>query len=114
MTDKQNLCTMCADTITNPVCEKCYLREIAQWLRDFGIGPIPMRIVFTRIKEEMSPETMNETTCIICGRETLSACAYCFFLKAAKVFKELNFPDRVIRSFLEVFNYRHWNDTYHL
>lgn len=109
---KQGICTTCSEVITNPVCERCYLKEIAQWLKDFGLDPIPMRVVMTRIKEELSPESVNETTCILCGRETLSACAYCFFLKTARVLKELNFPDKVIRHFLEIFNYRYSHEEY--
>jgi hypothetical protein len=81
-------------------------------MKDSGIGNIPMKLVITKIKKDIPADTLNETTCIICGRETLSDCAYCFFLQVGKILKQMNFPDKVIRSFLTIFNYRHYHEDY--
>jgi hypothetical protein len=112
MPQKMNICTECSEVITNPVCERCYLKEIAHWMKDLGIGMIPMKLVLSKIKKEIPADSLNETTCIICGRETLSDCAYCFFLKVGKILKQMNFPDKEISEFLNIFNYRHYHEEY--
>jgi hypothetical protein len=110
----QNLCTKCSQVITNPVCERCHTSELKQWLRDLNIGAIPRKLVLDKVAKEMTPETFNDDMCIVCGEETLSTCSYCFFLTVARVLKEMNFPDRVVARFLEVFNYRHGHEDYEL
>lgn len=102
----------CSESITNPVCEKCYIKHVEHWLRDINIDPFLTRLVITRIKRVFAKETLNEAECILCGRETLSTCSYCFFLAVARVLKELNFPFNLVQNFLEVFNYRHHHDEY--
>ncbi len=113
-TGMQNFCTKCSQVITNPVCERCHMSEVKHWLRDLKIDEIPKKLVIEKLRKEFTPETFNDDFCVICGKETLSTCSYCFFLTVARVLKELNFPDRVVARFLEVFNYRHGNEDYEL
>lgn len=110
----QNLCSKCSQVITNPVCERCYTKEIEEWFRDVKVSGIHKRMVLNKLKKEFSDENINEDTCVLCGNETLSTCSYCFFLAVARVLKELNFPDKIAKEFLDVFNYRHGHDEYHL
>ena len=110
----QNLCVKCSQIISNPVCERCHISEVRQWLRDLSVGAIPRKLVLEKVQKELTPETFNDDSCVICGKETLSTCSYCFFLTVARVLKELNFPDKEVAKFLEVFNYRHGHDDYEL
>lgn len=110
----QNLCSKCSQVITNPVCERCHIREVEEWFRDVRISGIHKNLVLNKIKREFSNESINDDTCIICGNETLSTCSYCFFLAIARILKELNFPDKIVKEFLEVFNYRQGHEEYYL
>ena len=106
MVSEQNLCVSCYDTITNPVCEACHQREVSIWLKDVGIDSKTSKHIIEEIKESMPEEAMNENICILCGRNTLSTCSYCFFLASAKVLKKLHIDHKLIEYFLQSFNYR--------
>ncbi len=109
---EENMCVGCFETISNPVCEKCYTREIESWLGDLNNNLIPKKHVINKIKKEISSESQNKTKCIICGKEGISMCSYCFFLKTAKILKKLNIRHKFIKNFLDVFNYRQDHEEY--
>jgi hypothetical protein len=51
-------------------------------------------------------EVENSTKCVLCQKENITLCSYCFFLIVVRTLRELNFPENKIDNFLEVFNYR--------
>ena len=111
---KQNLCVKCSEAITNPICGRCHMQQVQHWLRDINVNPILGKLIAGKIKQEVAKDTLNETTCIVCGKETLSSCSYCFFLAVTRVLQELNFPLNIVENFLEIFNYRHSHEEYAL
>jgi len=112
MIAEQNLCVNCYESITNPVCESCHMREVRMWLEDKNIDAIRKSVILAAIKRAMPDEAMNETTCILCGKNTLSTCSYCFFLITARILKELNLGKELVIDFLETFNYRLGHSEY--
>jgi len=105
MIAEQNLCVQCYEPITNPVCEACHLKEVAIWLEDTGLDPITKSLVLAGVKKSLPKEAMNENTCILCGKNTLSTCSYCFFLVTSKVLAKLRIDEEIVDNFLETFNY---------
>ena len=101
---KEN-CIICLQPITNPVCIDCYLRQIKAWLDYVDMTIISKDNLMKKIKTAVLDDGLNETECIICGKGNLSICSYCFFLQVAGVFRDLNFDNEFIESFLAVFNY---------
>ena len=112
MITKHNLCIRCYEPITNPVCTKCHLREIDAWLRDKKINSMMRAVVLKSIKNSVPEEALNENNCILCNKEDLSACSYCFFLISARVLRELNFGQELVTDFLETFNYQLGHSEY--
>lgn len=111
----QHLCINCFEGITNPVCEKCFLKQIEYWLIDRKVGSESRKIIIKNIKNQMPKgETLNEIECIICGKENVSLCSYCFFLKVVKVLKTLHFKEDAMENFLEIFNYSLGHEEYNL
>ena len=114
MITEQNLCVQCYESITNPICEECHLKEIKHWLEDRKLSGLTKSIIISAIKAAMPKESINENKCILCGNNTLSTCSYCFFLISARVLKELNLSRELVEEFLETFNYTLGHEEYTL
>jgi len=109
------LCTDCYEAITNPICDNCFVIQINHWLRDVGVIPSKRKVVIDNIRKELaksleSPEEI--TDCLICGRESVSICSYCFFLSVSKILKQINLDKELTKNFIEVFDYRQGYDSY--
>ena len=114
MVVEQNLCVQCYDTITNPVCEECHMKHVARWLKDSPLDIKEKRELMCEIKASLPQEAMNENICILCGKNTLSVCSYCFFLDAARVIKKRINSKIALQSFLAMFDYQKGHDSYEL
>lgn len=112
MEDKNLVCAECLYALKNPICTDCFLREIDAWLKDNGMVSFCREIVLSRIKEMTEFQSFNEEKCILCKEQIPVLCAYCYFLKAALSLKEINFTDKELENFLEIFNYRHYMNDY--
>ncbi len=105
ISNENNLCISCYHAITNPVCERCYLRQIEKWLDQIGLKQNKKQKILQNLHTKLSNETTNEEKCILCGDEAITTCSYCFFLKAAKGMKKAGMSGEFIQSFLAIFNY---------
>ena len=112
MITEQNLCVSCYEPITNPVCEACHLREINAWLEDIDLSKAIKSLVIEEIRKNLPEEAMNENKCILCGKNTLSTCSYCFFLVSARVLKKLIVNKEILERFLGTFDYRKGHNEY--
>ena len=112
MIAEQNLCVQCYESITNPVCEACHIKQVETWLRDQDLTRGEKARILADITKAMPEEAMNENVCILCGKHTLSTCSYCFFLVSARVLKKAGLSNEALRNFLETFNYRHGHLEY--
>jgi hypothetical protein len=109
---EQNLCVHCYEPITNPVCESCHLREVDEWLGSMLLSKAARTVILSEIKKNLPEEAMNENQCILCGKNTLSTCSYCFFLVSARVLKKLRVNPAIIEEFLYSFDYRKGHNEY--
>jgi hypothetical protein len=101
----QNLCAICLEPISDPVCVNCYAREIYSWAKDKEKDFLDYYSISNMIKSRVSGKSHNRTICILCKEESLTVCSYCLFLTFARLFKVLDFSNQEIQEFLETFNY---------
>ena len=109
MEEVKRTCIECYEGITNPVCARCFIKQINYWLRDNGVDFVPREAIIDKLERELliksfkhNPEEHSQ--CIICG-EDVAICSYCFFTKATRIFKEFNFDQELTESFMEIFSY---------
>ena len=112
MLTEQNLCVQCYEPITNPVCEACHRKEVIVWLADTGLDLKTRTLILSEINKSLPREAMNENRCILCGKNTLSTCSYCFFFISARALKKAGVKKDLIKNFLEIFNYRIGHSEY--
>jgi hypothetical protein len=110
------LCEECFESITHPVCKNCFIIQIENWLRDNEVSENEKKELIKRIKKEFSKEKIKasdeETICTICKKIEVSLCPYCFFLNVGKILEKLKISRRIRKEFLEVFNYRNFDDEF--
>jgi hypothetical protein len=58
-----------------------------------------MDYVKNKLKRTFNPESMNDAECIICKKNHLSTCRYCFSLVLIRTLRELNFTEDLIDGF---------------
>ena len=108
----KNSCIVCYEPITNPICRKCYIKQIGAWIKDLGLNSMETKITLNQVKKDVPKLTVPSSNCILCQKENISLCSYCLFLKATHTLQKMNFPDNLINQFLEIFNYQNWDSAY--
>jgi hypothetical protein len=98
-------CEICLESITDPICTRCYLKQVNIWFKDMKINPIIKNFAIEKIKKRLFYETINETECIICKNENVNICFYCFGSITVQILRELNIPNELVESFSSSFNY---------
>lgn len=94
-----NSCIICEDSISDPVCRRCYLKQIGVLLNDLYLHEITNEIILKKIKNEFPTKILNDTECILCKMKNVSICRYCFSIILTKILRELNFPEYLIKNF---------------
>lgn len=94
-----NLCAICGDSITDPICKSCYIKQTLVLLVDLKISPITNDFINKKLKEISLLETLNDTECILCKKDTASICHYCFSIALIRILREINFPENLIENF---------------
>jgi len=67
---------------------------------------IEAKIVISHIKKRLPVSYNNTGVCVICGKEVLEVCSYCFVLIASSVLRELNFARNFEEDFEYIFSYK--------
>ncbi|VVB77637.1 Uncharacterised protein [uncultured archaeon] len=98
-------CTICLERITDPVCIRCYIKQFAIWFEDTNLNPLFLEFTLEKIKDKLLVDTINDTDCIICKKENVNICFYCFGFITVEILKELNISEELIDNFSESFNY---------
>lgn len=114
MKSKDYSCIICLEPITNPVCRECYIREIGAWLKENIKSDVTKKIVLLSIIHAIPKNDYKKDRCILCEKEEVSTCSYCFFLKTFQILKNINIPEYKIDSFRETFNYSLGHSDYHI
>jgi hypothetical protein len=94
-----NLCVICYDSISDPVCRSCYIKQLGILLDDLKIRLISAEAVLDKIKRRFPVDTLNDTSCILCRRENVSMCGYCFTIVFRDTLRELGFGEELIEEF---------------
>ncbi|MBW6442353.1 hypothetical protein K0A97_01050 [Patescibacteria group bacterium] len=97
-----NLCILCGDSISDPICRGCYIQQVGILLNDLKLHPLVSEVILTKLKRRFPMESLNDTSCILCNREEVVLCRYCFSVLINRILGELNFSD----EFIEDFGYR--------
>ena len=103
---EKETCQLCLEIVTNPICTKCYLRQINSWLKNMNITTMPRQIIIEKINHVTDYESFNTEKCIICNLNEITLCSYCFFSISKRIFDELSFPDQITGVFEAMFNYK--------
>lgn len=99
------LCAKCNYGISDPICVRCYILELAIWLNEQNIGLDKRAKLMRKIRNNLMHSHFSDQSCIICEKNTVSLCTYCFFFNVMYYLKTLKFSDEVLESFMEHFNY---------
>ena len=99
MKEANQMCVLCDEAITNPICLDCLERGMEQW----ALGIKPSIIQILRINAKMlKAYTHKGTTCVVC-RKNINVCAHCF-CKEIYGWLQAEHPE-IAESFLVCFNY---------
>ena len=102
---QNNKCLVCYESITDPICINCYLKQLKYWFKDQEINPLIKSFVIKKIKERVDILSSSRDNCILCNNEDVDICYYCFGYITSEILFELNLPDEITESFAESFNF---------
>ena len=94
-----NACAVCKYSITDPVCKSCYIKETRVLLNDLKVDSMISDYIKVKLKKIAYPEYLNDTECILCRKENVYICRYCFSVLLLRVLRELNFTEDLIKNF---------------
>jgi hypothetical protein len=94
-----NSCTICGDSISDPVCKGCYLKQTEILLNDLSSHRMANKIILKKIKNRLPIETPNDTECILCRKDNVAVCRYCFSIILTNILRDSNFTEEMIENF---------------
>lgn len=75
------------------------MRQTKIILNDLKLHPMAIEIILSKIKERFPIENLNETECILCRKENVTLCRYCFSMLLIRILRELNLSENLIKTF---------------
>lgn len=94
-----NLCAVCGYSITEPVCKGCYTKQTLILLDDFKVNSANSKFINCKLKNMLHLDTLNDTECILCKKDNVSICGYCFSRIIMRILREMNFSEDIIGNF---------------
>lgn len=94
-----NSCTICGYSISDPICSNCYIKQTLIILNDLKINSIAIDFIKSKLKSKFILETLNDAECILCKKDIVNLCRYCFSAGLIRILKELNFTQNLIENF---------------
>lgn len=91
--EAQNVCVVCEEGITNPICPECLAREIKSWNAKIW-NTVPMVYGDEFID--------GGVRCLFCGK-SMSICAHCYSREVYDSLTESGLE--IAEEFMETFNY---------
>ncbi|MGC9309967.1 MAG: hypothetical protein ACP5D2_04720 [Candidatus Nanoarchaeia archaeon] len=88
------------------------MKQISYWLGDRGVSKKQINLLVTKLKHKYE-ESMNDNQCILCRKQGVGVCSYCFFFDATRLLEKMKFNKRFIRKFIAVFSYHKWYEPYY-
>ena len=99
----KNKCGICDEVAIEPVCAKCYTRELIYWLRENIVNKLIMRYILQETAERVSSRQLTRDYCVLCHRPSVFVCSDCYFSTVKRILQEINMSNKVIREFSEIF-----------
>ncbi|NCN99380.1 hypothetical protein COU62_01930 [Candidatus Pacearchaeota archaeon CG10_big_fil_rev_8_21_14_0_10_35_219] len=94
-----NMCTVCNESISDPVCRCCYIRQIETILNDLNLHELIEEVILNEVKNRFPEGTLNNTECILCRKDNVVICRYCFSIILTGILRELCFSEEMIENF---------------
>ena len=99
MRDANQMCVLCDEAITNPICLGCLEKEMVQWADSVNKDLARHMRMTTGVFRSYSHEG---TKCVVCGG-SINICSHCFCKDVYEWIKKEHPEDA--ESFLTSFNY---------
>jgi len=94
-----NSCVICNDSISDPVCRGCYIKQIKILLNDLKMHSLAKENILNRVKKSFPLETLNDIECILCKKDNVAMCRFCFSEIIVRRLRELNLTEDLIENF---------------
>jgi hypothetical protein len=94
-----NSCVLCGYTISDPICTSCCIKRAELLLNDLNLSDIDNETILEKLKSRFTGEILDDTECILCKKENVNFCFYCFSIIFKNVLREFNFDEDSIEEF---------------
>jgi hypothetical protein len=103
--EREFLCEICGQAITNPLCPVCLTTEIEAWLTLYPNLRSELIPKLHRYLARVENKILNSTECIKCRNKRASICPYCFTEHVLHELKRIHASRMVLKEFLQFFNF---------
>ncbi len=104
--ETQEICDVCSETFTNPLCPFCLTIEIKAWLT---LYPTLNQELLPRINKYLDKINNKITNygiiCIKCKTNRAIVCTYCFTDFVFNELQDLNTEKMILKEFFQFFNF---------
>ena len=97
-----NVCSECADVITEPLCVSCFENQVFSWMREQEFYDDTYKEV-EFILDSARMLSLSDTKCIICSQEMHNICNYCVMKEVVETIKK--HPSAMSIDPITIFNY---------
>jgi len=97
-------CLECGESIFNPICPECILRQFRSWIKVHPGLAIVEREISHFVKNH-SLFNHSSQTCIACKKQSSYLCPYCFTKYIYDLLKQAKLSKAILGEFLFLFNY---------
>lgn len=113
MIQKDSACVSCLQPVTNPICPRCFSKQVLTWLKDQEISSAKKKAVARGLNklQKNFQNTLSDTKCIFCGETEVTLCTYCFINRAERIIEREIESEKMTENFVEVFNAQIWSDV---
>lgn len=99
-----NDCLNCGESIFNPICPECILRQFRSWIKVYpALANIEKNIThFVNCHKTFASKSQR---CITCNKHSSYLCPYCFTEYIYNLLKQAKLSKLILGEFLFLFNY---------
>jgi len=80
MSYEEVVCYECDETITEPICEECFEKEVYRWISEKKIDHTKKKEILALLNRTVNDVRLlpeSEFFCVICFQKMHNICAYC-------------------------------------
>ena len=104
-TYKNYNCLDCGEEIFNPICPSCLAFEFKHWISKYPKLEEKFTKKIERFLRLNKNFRSNSHKCIICKRDSVYLCPYCFTEYIMKILKKEKISSKILNEFLFMFNF---------